>query len=191
MTDVTGGPVPHMRHRLGNHKTRLTGNALSGVFLLSLLKLSHGVPSILHPRRFFPLRCHRAAPNHFHIPPVSSRHRLCQGPRPVWQCRSGKQSRDRGVFLHQSVEGKSSGFWRVWMTSDSRRLTSLDYGRIAPSKPPPGTATAATADTLTALPFWIKAPTARSSSSPVGLVAWLFTQSVRHQKVIRGSSAAH
>ena len=64
------------------------------------------------------------------------------------------------------------------------RLHSLDYGLTVPSKHLPEIVIVVPLDTLTASVFGTAAQTTRSPSNLVGLEAWLFTQSVRHRRLI-------
>lgn len=87
-----------------------------------------------------------------------------------------------GVATSQTISQlKASELWslnRPYGLNECR-LTSLDYGPIVLSKPLLEIATAAAMDTRTASLFGTARPTL-SLSSPVGLEAWRFTQSVRN-----------
>lgn len=111
--------------------------------------------------------------------------------------RSHVDSGSIGVANAQgSVTSSSISQLRV-SRSDTRRvrmapnwcLHSLDCGPIVPSKHLLGIAIVAPPDMLTASAFRPITRTIQSLSSPVGLGAWQFTQSVRNQKFIHGPSA--
>lgn len=98
---------------IASERYKFAGNAFPGVILLSLIRIPHDVPSILRPRRRVPLRGHRAAPHHLHLPPVSPRRGLCPSQRPVWEHRSRGCSGERHVPADQPVESKPLGRWRI------------------------------------------------------------------------------